>query len=148
MSATDRCFSEAGANYCYSSFDGQSTAVWLLVLAASDMETEPDHCMENFNCHPISSWRLALLAKDMVIMGDTLDPRASAANALAGIGILGTCDGLVYSWELSSGKKVATLHPLKGGVSCIAVNSRSDALAVASNDECVLHVYVKSPTEC
>lgn len=35
-------------------------------------------------------------------------------GASAGQGICGTCDGLVYMWELSTGNKFGAMHHFKG----------------------------------
>lgn len=40
--------------------------------------------------------------------------RAAAVGASAGHGIIGTSDGLVYMWELSTGTKLAMLHHFRG----------------------------------
>lgn len=40
--------------------------------------------------------------------------RAAAIGAFSGLGVIGTDDGLVYAWELSSGAKLGTLHHFKG----------------------------------
>lgn len=40
--------------------------------------------------------------------------RAAAVGASAGHGIIGTCDGLVYTWEMSTGTKLGTMHHFKG----------------------------------
>lgn len=40
--------------------------------------------------------------------------RAVAIGTSADHGIIGTCDGLVYMWELSTGMKLRDLHSFKG----------------------------------
>eukprot|EP00268_Persea_americana_P023888 TRINITY_DN23401_c0_g2_i2.p1 TRINITY_DN23401_c0_g2~~TRINITY_DN23401_c0_g2_i2.p1 ORF type:complete len:1081 (-),score=258.90 TRINITY_DN23401_c0_g2_i2:211-3453(-) len=127
--------------------NGEDIAVWLLVSAASDFDAE---LSPSIKCDksPIGWWRLALLVKNTVIMGSILDPRASALDASGGHGIIGTCDGLVYMWELSTGKKLADLHHfVGGGVSCIATEAEFGTLAVADNDGRLL-VYVQHRRNC
>ncbi|KAJ0094151.1 hypothetical protein Patl1_16657 [Pistacia atlantica] len=94
-----------------------------------------NHISSDCQTNPVRFWRLALLVKNMVILGSTLDPRAAAIGAFSGHGIIGTDDGLVYAWELSSGTKLGTLHHFKGStVSCIATDdSNSQVLAVAGD---------------
>ncbi|CBI27851.3 unnamed protein product, partial [Vitis vinifera] len=70
--------------------------------------------MNDCQTNPVGWWRLALLVKNMVILGSALDPRAAAIGASAGHGIIGTHDGLVYMWELSTGTKLGSLHYFKG----------------------------------
>ncbi|XP_058070516.1 uncharacterized protein LOC131219413 isoform X2 [Magnolia sinica] len=144
IAATESWFSRVDENYDYLLPNGEDIAVWLLVSAASNSEAQYDCPGNDLNATPVGWWRLALLVKNTVIMGSILDPRASAAVASAGHGIIGTCDGLVYMWELSTGKKLANLKSLNGGVSCIATDANSGALAVAGN-ECQLLLYIQSP---
>ncbi|KAJ0963524.1 hypothetical protein J5N97_028646 [Dioscorea zingiberensis] len=88
-------------------------------------------------------WRLALLAKNTVFMGHVFDNRVSVVDTWADYCIGGTCDGLVYMWELSSGRKLANLYPFKCGVSCIKADPKSGTLVVGSN-EGQLQVYVQT----
>uniref|UniRef100_A0A164STK5 Uncharacterized protein n=1 Tax=Daucus carota subsp. sativus TaxID=79200 RepID=A0A164STK5_DAUCS len=69
---------------------------------------------------------------------------AVAVGTVAGHGIIGTMDGLVYMWELSTGATLGNLHQFKGSaVSCIATDgSSSGAFAVAA--DCWLRVYLHS----
>lgn len=69
--------------------------------------------MNDCQTNPVGWWRLALLVKNMVILGSALDPRAAAIDASASHGIIGTHDGLVYMWELSTGTKLGSLHYFK-----------------------------------
>ncbi|XP_077217044.1 DNA binding protein isoform X2 [Tasmannia lanceolata] len=144
IDATEKWFSGAGENHAFLPSSGEDIAVWLLVSAVSNSEAQLNHHAGDLN-KSSAGWRLALLVKNMVVMGSILDPRASAAGVSRGHGIIGTCDGLVYKWELSTGIKLADLHHLKGGggVSCIATDAKSGALAVAG-DECQLLLYRQS----
>ncbi|XP_061995172.1 uncharacterized protein LOC133713061 isoform X3 [Rosa rugosa] len=123
--------------------EGEDVAVCLLV-SSSDFDAQQDY--ESGDCHPnpVGRWRLALMVKNMVIFGTALDSRASVIGASAGQGICGTCDGLVYMWELSSGTKLGTMHHFKGGgVSCISTDdSRSGAVAIAGDNQVL--VYLRS----
>ncbi|XP_019074824.1 uncharacterized protein LOC100268093 isoform X3 [Vitis vinifera] len=134
MAATKMWFSKHNENYTFLPLGGESIAVWLLVSTLSDSDTQHDNQMNDCQTNPVGWWRLALLVKNMVILGSALDPRAAAIGASAGHGIIGTHDGLVYMWELSTGTKLGSLHYFKGGVSCIATDdSRSDVFAVAGD---------------
>ncbi|KAH7673351.1 WD40-repeat-containing domain-containing protein [Dioscorea alata] len=128
-------------NICTSSF-GDDTAVLLLVSAASDSEAVDDDKVRDAR-GPAGRWRLALLAKNMVFIGHAFDSRVSVLDTLADYCICGTQDGLVYIWELSSGRKLANLHQFKCGVSCIKADAKSGTLIVASNEGQLL-VYVQS----
>ncbi|XP_072955538.1 uncharacterized protein [Typha angustifolia] len=141
MMATN-CSTEAGGDP-FLMLSGEDIAVWLLVSAASASE---------FQCHfevkepVVRCWRLALLAKNKVFMGSILDPRASAIDVSADCGIVGTFEGLLYKWELSTGKKLANIHCFKcGSVSCIAVDAQSGTMAVADN-KCQLLIYAQPRT--
>nr|DAD35093.1 TPA_asm: hypothetical protein HUJ06_005733 [Nelumbo nucifera] len=143
MGSKEMWFSGADENNIFHTLDAEDIAIWLLVTtAASDhLQNQPNDCKTS----PIPLWRLALLVKNIAILGSVLDPRASTANVSVGHGIIGTHEGLVYMWELSTGTKLADLHHFKGGrVSCIAADSKSGVFAVAG-DECQLVVYVHSP---
>ncbi|KAK4842534.1 hypothetical protein QYF36_023324 [Acer negundo] len=131
MDATKNLFLERNENNSFLPSEGKDIAIWLLVQSVSD-DARHDYSSD-CQTNPIGLWRLALLVKNMVILGSPLDPRAAAVNASAGHGIIGTHDGLVYMWELSTGTKLGTLHDFKGGtISCIATNgSRPRVIAVA-----------------
>ncbi|OAY80613.1 hypothetical protein ACMD2_17353 [Ananas comosus] len=106
---------------------GEDAAVWLMVSAASVTEVQHDLQVKD---HSIRWWRLALLAKNLVFMGSMLDPRASVVAASAEYGFVGTFDGLLYKWELSTGRKYADMCCFKcGSVPCIGVDARSDEVA-------------------
>ncbi|XP_017216175.1 uncharacterized protein LOC108193855 isoform X1 [Daucus carota subsp. sativus] len=89
-------------------------------------------------------WRQALLVNNEILLDDILDSSAVAVGTVAGHGIIGTMDGLVYMWELSTGATLGNLHQFKGSaVSCIATDgSSSGAFAVAA--DCWLRVYLHS----
>ncbi|XP_010551369.1 PREDICTED: uncharacterized protein LOC104822000 isoform X2 [Tarenaya hassleriana] len=111
--------------------EGKDAAVWILVSTASDNGEIPARC-----------WRLALLMKDAVIYGHQLDPRASAAGAMSGHGILGTHDGLIYLWDLSTGSKLGSLHNFEGHrVSCISTDDSTPGKLCIASDEGQLLVY-------
>ncbi|KAG6651186.1 hypothetical protein CIPAW_06G093500 [Carya illinoinensis] len=135
MAATKMWFSDNSANNSFLSFEGEDIAVWLLVSTISDSDAQHDYIPSYYQNHSVGGWRLALLVKDKVVLGCALDPRASAVGASAGHGVIGTCDGLAYMWELATGAKLGTLHHFKGGsISCVATDdSGAGALAVASD---------------
>ncbi|XP_041015205.1 uncharacterized protein LOC121257969 isoform X2 [Juglans microcarpa x Juglans regia] len=135
MAATKMWFSDNSVNNSFLSFEGEDIAVWLLVSTISDSDAQDDYIPSYCQNHSVGGWRLALLVKDKVVLGCALDPRASAVGASAGHGIIGTCDGLAYMWELATGTKLGMLHHFKGGrISCVATDdSGAGALAVASD---------------
>ncbi|KAF9591574.1 hypothetical protein IFM89_004628 [Coptis chinensis] len=148
MAATEQCFSGVCENLDILSFNGEDIAVWLLISAACDSEDQYDHqenslVMSADGSALDGSWRLAFLVDNMVVSGSALDPRASFADAFEGCGFIGTHDGLIYNWELSTGLKLADLHHFKSGhVSCMSVDSKSGVLTVAG-DENQLLLYAK-----
>ncbi|KAJ3685590.1 hypothetical protein LUZ61_014754 [Rhynchospora tenuis] len=110
-------------------------AVWLLVSSATVSEFQKD-LKANV---PNRRWRLALLAKSSLFLGPVLDQRISVVDAMTNYGFAGTHDGLLYKWEVSSGRKVASSHCFESGsVSCIAVEHMSGAMAVANDRNQVL----------
>ncbi|XP_048319035.1 uncharacterized protein LOC107429040 isoform X1 [Ziziphus jujuba] len=145
MAATNMWFSEQNKNPSLLPIEGEDIAVWLLVSVISDFDTQHGYISEDSQTNSVGCWRLALLVNNVVILGTTLDPRAAAVGASAGHGIIGTYEGLVYMWDMSTGAKLATMHHFKGGsVSCIATDDlRSGAVAVAGGD-CQLLVYQHS----
>ncbi|KAK8488688.1 hypothetical protein V6N11_019853 [Hibiscus sabdariffa] len=121
--------------------EDEDVAIWLLV---SDAQHE--HLSSNCQANMSGWWRLALLVKDRIILGGTLDPRATAIGAAFDHGIMGRDDGLVYMWELSTGARLGVLHHFKGGsVSCIASNDGSSpkVVAVAADDGQLLVYFHK-----
>ncbi|XP_031492470.1 uncharacterized protein LOC116259021 isoform X2 [Nymphaea colorata] len=133
----------SGKSAC-SPMESEDVAVWLLVSTVSCDTYWSNHCFEGSDKSYTGCWRLALLLKDMLILGNTVDTRSSAANVLPGYGIIGRIDGHVYLWKLTSGHKVAYLNNLKGArVSCIAADASSNTFAVASAD-CRVFLYMCS----
>ncbi|XP_043716398.1 uncharacterized protein LOC122664583 [Telopea speciosissima] len=141
MAAMEVLFSGAREDHVSLPLNGEDIAIWLIVLTDSNLVVQHDDRSNGCQTSPGGCWRLALLMNNIVIFGNPLDPRASAADALFGHGIIGTRDGLVYMWELSTGAKLSDLHHVKGGVSLIAADSGSGVFAVAG-DECQLLVYL------
>ncbi|XP_024956196.1 uncharacterized protein LOC102628159 isoform X2 [Citrus sinensis] len=133
--ATTSLFSKHSEKSSFCPSVGEDSAIWLLVSTISDSDAQHNCMSRDCQKNPVRFWRLALLVKNRVILGSPLDPRASAIGASSGLGIIGTNDGLVYAWELSSGNKLGILHHFKGGtVSCIATDdSGLQALAVAGD---------------
>ncbi|KAF2915048.1 hypothetical protein DAI22_09g002100 [Oryza sativa Japonica Group] len=82
---------------------GKDTAIWILISSASVAEYQSDLRAKEHNAR----WRLALLANKTLIMGTILDPRATAVDVCGNHGFAGTHGGLLYAWELSSGRKLA-----------------------------------------
>ncbi|XP_068326514.1 uncharacterized protein [Pyrus communis] len=124
------------------SLEGEDLAVWLLVSSSSDFDSQ-DYMSGDCDLNPVGRWRLALMVKNTMIFGSTLDPRAAVVGASAGQGICGTSDGLVYTWELSTGTKLGDTHHFNGGsVSCIATDdSRSGAVAVACDNQLLVYMH-------
>ncbi|XP_060958697.1 uncharacterized protein LOC115700532 isoform X3 [Cannabis sativa] len=137
ITATNMCFSVQTNDDSLLPLDGEDVAVWLLVSVMPDSDVEHDYKSSDYQTKSVGWWRLALLVKNTVIIGSILDPSAAAIGASAGHGIIGTHDGLVYMWEMSTGTKLGTLHHFKGSnVSCIATDdSMKGALAVAGGEE-------------
>ncbi|CAK9142437.1 unnamed protein product [Ilex paraguariensis] len=135
MEKTEMWFSEGGKYHVSLPIQGEDVAIWLLVLTALDPDVQHGSKLSGCQINPGGWWRLALLVKNNVILGSALDPRATAIGASAGDGIIGTCDGLVYMWELSTGTMLGNLHDFRGiRVSCIATDdSSSGAFAVAGD---------------
>ncbi|KAI3763700.1 hypothetical protein L2E82_13694 [Cichorium intybus] len=99
-----------------------------LVLLVSSHDLDNEHSYKDSGC-----WSLALLAKNKLILLNALDPSCTVAGASAGYGMIGTCDGSLYIWELSTGTKLGYLsHSTGATVSClVADESDSGAFAVA-----------------
>ncbi|KAF0921328.1 hypothetical protein E2562_003128 [Oryza meyeriana var. granulata] len=109
---------------------GKDTAIWILISSASVAEYQSDLRAKEHNAR----WRLALLANKTVFMGSILDPRATTVDACGNHGFTGTHGGLLYAWELSSGRKLAATQCFnRGRVSCVAVDAESGVVAVADN---------------
>ncbi|KAL3336573.1 hypothetical protein AABB24_029297 [Solanum stoloniferum] len=141
---TKMSFLEISDNRPFCSLEDKDVAIWVLISTApdsnssayqsSEQHSDPDHC-----------WRLALLVNNTMIMGNSLDPRATAIGFSAGHGIIGRSDGLVYMWELTTGKRLQTLHHFKDAAvsSIVSDNSSHGAVAVASDGGQLL-VYLPS----
>ncbi|XP_019069633.2 uncharacterized protein [Solanum lycopersicum] len=131
---TKMSFLEKCDNRPFCLLEDKDVAIWVLISTApdsnssayqsSDQQTDPDHW-----------WRLALLVNNTMIMGNSLDPRATAIGYSAGHGIIGRSDGLVYTWELTTGKRLQTLHHFKDAAvsSIVSDNSSHRAVAIASD---------------
>ncbi|GJN38286.1 hypothetical protein PR202_gb27314 [Eleusine coracana subsp. coracana] len=139
----------------------EDIAVWVLVSSVSIAEYQHDPRLKNHNAR----WRLALLANKRIFMGNILDSRysdlyscfpkflswvvfflfsATAVDTSGNYGFAGTYGGLLYMWELSSGRKLAGTQCIDDGrVSCIGVDAESGAVAVA-DDGCRLLVYTQN----
>ncbi|XP_048134764.1 uncharacterized protein LOC115752852 isoform X2 [Rhodamnia argentea] len=140
MEATMKGFSGHDANHTFLHLEEEDIALWLLVAAVSDVEC--DYQLNARRKDSVVEWRLALLAEKMVILGNTLDQRVASVGVLTGQGIIATNEGHVYMWELSTGKRLGTLHHFPGGsVSCIATNDSTPAVFAAAGDGGKLLVY-------
>ncbi|KAI3970741.1 hypothetical protein MKX01_024388 [Papaver californicum] len=141
MAATQACFSSSCEDPAFFSPNDEGIAIWLFIYAAGDSEVQYQHTSSGIKPRPTGCWRLALLVKNTLILGSALDSRASAVDASAGYGVIGTTDGLVCIWELTTGMKLVDLpNNIKGGsVSCIA-SDKSGVVAVA-NEQGHLLVY-------
>ncbi|XP_073145770.1 uncharacterized protein [Henckelia pumila] len=142
MDATKQWFSETARKENHvSSAEDKDVAVWLLI---SVVDRDSQHCQSSAqHANLLGHWRLALLINNTVIIGSAISQGAAAVTS-PGFGIIGSRDGFVYEWELSTGTKLGTLHSFKGDpVSCIATDeTNSGALAIASG--CQLLVYLQS----
>ncbi|RZC61016.1 hypothetical protein C5167_022772 [Papaver somniferum] len=141
MAATKACVSSSCEDPAFFSPNDEGMAVWVLIYAAGDSEIQYQHRSSGIKPRPTGCWRLALLVKNTLILGSALDSRASAVDASAGYGVIGTTDGLVHIWELTTGMKLVDLpNNIKGGsVSCIA-SDKSGVVAIA-NEQGYLLVY-------
>ncbi|KAL3824247.1 hypothetical protein ACJIZ3_020276 [Penstemon smallii] len=140
MDATKKWFTGKSENHFPP--EDKDVAVWLLISTLSDPDAQCYQSSEK-QSSLVECWRLALLVNDIVIIGSVFDPGAAAVTS-AGVGLIGTSDGLVYMWELSTGMKLGKLHSFEGTkVSCITTDTtNSDALAIASGSQ--LLVYLPS----
>ncbi|KAK4761150.1 hypothetical protein SAY87_006043 [Trapa incisa] len=134
---------ECSGNHTSLQSEREEIAIWLLIAAVSNYE---DGYRYNTSKEDAGDWwRLALLANNSIVLGSPLDSGGSVMAALSGFGVVGTRNGLVYLWELSTGNKIATLNHFKGnGVSCIATDdSASSILAIGGCNGDVV-VYQRS----
>ncbi|CAN4122038.1 unnamed protein product [Withania somnifera] len=131
-------------NQSYCSLEDKDVAIWLLISTAPDPNSHAYQSSEQ-QSDPVHWWRLALLVNNTMIMGNSLDPRATAIGFSAGHGIIGRSDGLVYTWELTTGKKLQTLHHFKdAAVSSIVTDDSSHRAVAISSDGGQLLVYLPS----
>ncbi|KAJ9563742.1 hypothetical protein OSB04_008902 [Centaurea solstitialis] len=95
----------------------------LLVSSVSNLDLKDERSNKDSGVSPVGCWSLALLAKSKMLSEIALDPSATVVGASAGYGIIGTCDGSLYIWELSTGTKLGYLSRCIGAkVSCLAVD--------------------------
>lgn len=141
---TKMSFLEISDNQPFCSLEDKDVAIWVLISAAPDSNSSAYQSSEQHS-DPDHWWRLALLVNNTMIMGNSLDPRATAIGFSAGHGIIGRSDGLVYMWELTTGKRLQTLHHFKDAAvsSIVSDNSSHGAVAVASDGGQLL-VYLPS----
>ncbi|KAG8366476.1 hypothetical protein BUALT_Bualt17G0083900 [Buddleja alternifolia] len=141
MDATKMWFSGTSVNHFFPP-DDKDVAVWLLISTVPEPDSQCYQSCE-LEANQIRCWRLALLVNNTVIMGSAVGQGVAAVTS-AGHGIMGTRDGLVYMWELSTGMKLGNLNSVNGTrVSCITTDtSNSGALAIATSDQ--LQVYLPS----
>uniref|UniRef100_A0ACD5XQ02 Uncharacterized protein n=1 Tax=Avena sativa TaxID=4498 RepID=A0ACD5XQ02_AVESA len=119
---------------------GKDIAVWIMVSSASVAEYQHDLRAKEHNAR----WRLALLANKKVFMGNIFDPRATSVDATGNYGFAGTYEGLLYMWELSSGRKLTSTQCFNSvRVSRVAVDAKSSVVAVADNG-CELLLYTQT----
>lgn len=121
----------------------EDIAVWILISSASVAEYQHDLQAKEHNAR----WRLALLAKNRVLMGNVLDTRVTTLDAYGNYGFAGTNGGLLYLWELSSGRKLTGTQCFnRGRVECVTVDAKSGAVA-ATDGGCHVLVYTKEGTK-
>ncbi|XP_073219859.1 uncharacterized protein [Cicer arietinum] len=126
----------------------QDVAIWFLVSTPSDVDCCQNHVStsSHHDVHSARSWRLALLVENSIVFGSPLDPRATAIGVSGGYGISSTSDGVVYTWELSRGSKVDTLHRFEDGtVTSLATdesNSNSRGAVGVAGDGGQLLLYL------
>ncbi|KAH0668456.1 hypothetical protein KY289_022949 [Solanum tuberosum] len=141
---TKMSFLEISDNQPFCSLEDKDVAIWVLISTAPDSNSSAYQSSEQ-QSDSDHWWRLALLVNNTMIMGNSLDPRATAIGFSAGHGIIGRSDGLVYMWELTTGKRLQTLHHFKDAAvsSIVSDNSSHRAVAVASDGGQLL-VYLPS----
>ncbi|MCD7445931.1 hypothetical protein HAX54_024632 [Datura stramonium] len=142
--ATKMSFLEISDNGSLCSLEDKDVAIWLLISTAPDSNC-PAYQSSEQQSDPVRWWRLALLVNNTMIMGNSLDPRATAIGFSAGHGIIGRSDGLVYMWELTTGIKLQNVHQFKDAAvsSIISDDSSHHAVAIASDGGQLL-VYLPS----
>ncbi|XP_050203355.1 uncharacterized protein LOC126653495 isoform X2 [Mercurialis annua] len=143
LDATKMCFSEHSMNHSRPHSENEDISIWCLVFTAPHSDALHDYGSSDFLINSVGGWRVALLVKDTLILGNALDPRAAAIGASAGHGIIGTLDGLVYMWEILTGKVLGTLHKFKGGsASCIATDGSGSGVLAVADDKGQVLVYM------
>ncbi|XP_019244170.1 PREDICTED: uncharacterized protein LOC109224070 isoform X4 [Nicotiana attenuata] len=141
---TRMSFLETSDNQPFCSSEDKDVAIWLLILTSPD-PNQPAYESSEQQSGPVHWWRLALLVNNTMIMGNSLDPRATALGFSAGHGIIGRSDGLVYMWELTTGKRLQNLHHFKGStVSCITTDDSSHGAVAIASDRGQVLVYMRS----
>lgn len=120
----------------------RDAAIWLFASTISDSHVSHEYLPMDGQINHAEFWKIMLLANSTVTFGGELDLRASAIGASAGRGIIGTQDGLVYVWELSTGNKLGTLLRFKGAnVVCIATdNKETGVMAVAAENRLLIYL--------
>ncbi|XP_065860602.1 uncharacterized protein [Euphorbia lathyris] len=141
MDATKIYFSQHSKNHSFPPLEMEDIGIWFLVSSVCDTDSHHDYVSRDCQTNPAGWWRLALLVKNTLIFGSALDPRAAAIGTSSGEGIIGTHDGLVYMWDLLTGKKLGTLHKFEGGVSCIATDDSGSGVIGVVDDRGQLLVY-------
>ncbi|XP_047318269.1 uncharacterized protein LOC124921637 [Impatiens glandulifera] len=142
LTATEKSFSKHPENNSpiLPTEKEENMVIWLLVSTTSDTEQKFKSSDSQMNLG--GSCRLALLMENKVTLGSALESRATALGTSAGHGILGTCDGCLYTWEISTGIKLQVLHHLEGkAITCIAMDQDSctEFLAVASGEHLLFY---------
>ncbi|KAL8230010.1 hypothetical protein R6Q57_014910 [Mikania cordata] len=141
MEETQRWSLETDNHNCFPVNEDHLSLV-LLVSSVLNLDFADESSYKDSRAGSAGSWSLALLAKNKVVSENALDPSATVVGASSGYGIIGTCDGSLYIWELASGTKLGNISHCTGAtVSCLAVDdSDSGAFAVAVNSN-QLQIY-------
>ncbi|GMH15255.1 hypothetical protein Nepgr_017096 [Nepenthes gracilis] len=145
MAATTSWLSEHKGKNAFSHGEGDDIAVWLLICTTPESLDQPKNQSTECQMNRAGCWKLGLLIKNTVILGTQLDPRTVAIGNLAGHGIIGTHEGLVYMWELSTGTVVGALHNFEGsggGVSDIATDDSEPAAMAIAGENGQLWIYL------
>ncbi|KAI7728960.1 hypothetical protein M8C21_020056, partial [Ambrosia artemisiifolia] len=87
--------------------NGEDLSLVLFVSSVSNFDIFDEYPHKDLEVCPAGSWSLALLAKNKLVSENALDPSATVVGASSGYGIVGTCDGSLYIWELSTGATVS-----------------------------------------
>ncbi|KAJ0449622.1 putative chromatin remodeling & transcription regulator FYR family [Helianthus annuus] len=120
----------------------EDLSVVLLVSFVSDFDLFDEYSRKDSGVSPAGSWSLALLAKNKLVSENALDPSATVVGASSGYGIIGTRDGSLYIWELSTGTKLGYLSHCTGAtVSCLAADDSDSGVFAVTVDGNQLLVY-------